>query len=324
MDIQQDPNFEPGPPVLEEIRVIRRERFTAQCLGAIAGAALLSPLKTMAVLLQLSVQPHADLYGTKREMSDSLAKLNTDLTPREKARYELLVRKGGDPTQRAFQAPVYQNLRGVWQDLVSQGFRAFYKGLNFRLLKAGISSGLKLQLACDLLSQEPSRANWCLKLLIYSGVEVLTNILSVGEHRFILQNALPNFRTYKSLRFFMSYHLSRAMWAGWRGWLWLVPLQAAGLSFSEDRLSLTGLLASWLLGQPVLTALRRVQCQSPEAGMLPVRYAGVWHALRLIFQEEGFRGLYRGALLEGMYRGGVLGCWVLARVVYNRALESGD
>ena len=28
--------------------------------------------------------------------------------------------------------------------------------------------------------------------------------------------------------------------------------------------------------------------------MIPLRYAGVWHALKLIFHEEGLKGLYRG------------------------------
>lgn len=28
--------------------------------------------------------------------------------------------------------------------------------------------------------------------------------------------------------------------------------------------------------------------------MLPLRYAGVWHALKLITQEEGIRGIFRG------------------------------
>ena len=28
--------------------------------------------------------------------------------------------------------------------------------------------------------------------------------------------------------------------------------------------------------------------------MIPLRYDGLWHALKLIFQEEGLKGLYKG------------------------------
>jgi len=43
-----------------------------------------------------------------------------------------------------------------------------------------------------------------------------------------------------------------------------------------------------------MTAQRRIHCQDQIAGMLPVRYSGIWHAMKLIRQEEGVRGLYRG------------------------------
>lgn len=43
-----------------------------------------------------------------------------------------------------------------------------------------------------------------------------------------------------------------------------------------------------------MTATRRIQCQDRIAGMLPIRYEGVWHAVKLIAAEEGIRGLFRG------------------------------
>jgi hypothetical protein len=30
--------------------------------------------------------------------------------------------------------------------------------------------------------------------------------------------------------------------------------------------------------------------------MIPPRYTGAWHCFKLIFKEEGIRGLYRGFL----------------------------
>ena len=56
-------------------------------------------------------------------------------------------------------------------------------------------------------------------------------------------------------------------------------------------------LAFHSLAYPILTAQRRVECQSAtRAGMLPLRYLGPLHALGLIYREEGMKGLYRGYL----------------------------
>jgi len=61
-------------------------------------------------------------------------------------------------------------------------------------------------------------------------------------------------------------------------------------------------IISQTLIYPLMTATRRVQCQDRIAGMLPIRYEGVWHALKLIAAEEGIRGLFRGyaAFLPGV------------------------
>ena len=49
------------------------------------------------------------------------------------------------------------------------------------------------------------------------------------------------------------------------------------------------------LAYPILTAQRRLECQSTaRAGMLPLRYLGVIHGLGLTYREEGLKGLYRG------------------------------
>lgn len=53
-------------------------------------------------------------------------------------------------------------------------------------------------------------------------------------------------------------------------------------------------IISQSLVYPLMTAMRRVQCQDKIAGMLPIRYEGVWHAVKLITAEEGIRGLFRG------------------------------
>ena len=46
---------------------------------------------------------------------------------------------------------------------------------------------------------------------------------------------------------------------------------------------------------PLNTAFRRLVCQHSQIpGMIPIRYRGLWHALRLIGSEEGILGLYKG------------------------------
>lgn len=55
-------------------------------------------------------------------------------------------------------------------------------------------------------------------------------------------------------------------------------------------------LIAQVLSYPLTTVLRRLHCQDTLPGMLPVRYSGWWHATKLIFIEEGIKGLYRGFL----------------------------
>lgn len=67
---------------------------------------------------------------------------------------------------------------------------------------------------------------------------------------------------------------------------------------------------------PVSTAYKRVICQTTRVpGMIPHRYAGIYHAMKVIFYEEGVKALYRGyplyiigvylrlALVTGLLRG---------------------
>lgn len=53
---------------------------------------------------------------------------------------------------------------------------------------------------------------------------------------------------------------------------------------------------SQTLAYPFMTIMRRLQCQDKLPGMIPLRYAGWKHAFKLILQEEGIKGLYRGYL----------------------------
>lgn len=52
--------------------------------------------------------------------------------------------------------------------------------------------------------------------------------------------------------------------------------------------------AGSVLSYPFMTIQRRLHCQSKEIGMIPPRYSGVLHGLKLIYNEEGIKGMYRG------------------------------
>ena len=60
---------------------------------------------------------------------------------------------------------------------------------------------------------------------------------------------------------------------------------------------------------PFNTAFRRLACQHRDIpGMIPLRYKGMWHAMRLIAQEEGIKGLYKGFGLHHLTMGIKFGC----------------
>lgn len=66
--------------------------------------------------------------------------------------------------------------------------------------------------------------------------------------------------------------------------------------------SLIGLfLAGELITYPFATAYKRLQCQTDRyAGMIPTRYSGLLHAVRVIAYEEGARGFWRGFSLHAV------------------------
>jgi len=53
-----------------------------------------------------------------------------------------------------------------------------------------------------------------------------------------------------------------------------------------------------LLTYPLLTIMRRLQCQVELPGMIPLRYGGITHCFKLMMNEEGVTGLYRGFSLN--------------------------
>jgi hypothetical protein len=99
-------------------------------MANLAAVILTAPLQTIVTSLQLSVKPHKTIYEEPASKSKELAKINTSLTVQEKRRMELMIRSGG--THKPYTAPVYEGYIGTIKGLMTQGPKAFFKGLFFR------------------------------------------------------------------------------------------------------------------------------------------------------------------------------------------------
>merc|ERR1712194_42540 len=219
--------------------------------------------------------------------------------------------KSGMEGQRAFKAPVYNSYRQVFTALGYQGLLGFYKGNGLGLVHLFFTNNLKF------MAIWPAEKNALLKheeltdiarLGYYTAtgiaVDTIFQPLHVLQSRFILQNRLAKFYTYKSVLAAGKKHMaSGGLGEFWQGNLANIPKNILlGGMFDQNALTqnpgvwiFTVFGSAWAV-YPFLTAQRRLECQSQVGGMLTKRYSGVLHALRLIRQEEGFRGLYRGFL----------------------------
>ncbi len=124
--------------------------------------------------------------------------------------------------------------------------------------------------------------------------------LHVAQSRFILQNRLPGFFSYKSLHHFFRLHFlqSHEIYKGCWGMLPINLVNSVFLVLTMKDTSIqtygAASILSTLLTYPIVTAMRRYECQNSRPGMIPVRYSNIRHGLKLIANEEGVKGLYRG------------------------------
>lgn len=80
------------------------------------------------------------------------------------------------------------------------------------------------------------------------------------------------------------------------GFITRFPVYFTVIGKEDISMSLYGLfLGGELITYPFSTAYKRLQCQSDRyVGMIPTRYSGLFHAMRVMAYEEGIRGFYRG------------------------------
>jgi hypothetical protein len=240
--------------------------------------------------------------------STSLANLPKDITPAQRRKYELMV-KSGMENQRAFKAPVYTSYRQVFTALGNQGLLGFYKGNALGLFHLFMTNNLKFQVIWPtqqtaLLKHEEMSDGARFLYYTVTGclVDSIFQPLHVLQSRFILQNRLAKFYTYKSVIGAFKKHItSGGLGEFWQGNLANIPKNMIlGGAFDQNTLTMNPILwfatvvgSAWMV-YPFLTVQRRLECQSETGGMIKKRYSGVVHGLRLVKQEEGIRGLYRG------------------------------
>lgn len=193
---------------------------------------------------------------------------------------------------------------------MAQGIRGFYKGNCWRLLANIIRGNVSFKIQNFFLYQqyrmqqdrfEPLWLAYCY-LSLWVG-EAVGFVAMRAESRYILANSQSEWRVQSANQMFRNTFGSPGvgkanLTGGFRGTFALAAINLAAFrSHFERPLDWPFQRhnwVQWIVTYPIITAMRRLQCQSHEPGMIPPRYSGVAHALKLIFNEEGFRGLYRG------------------------------
>mmetsp|Transcript_6241 Transcript_6241/g.10828 ORF Transcript_6241/g.10828 Transcript_6241/m.10828 type:complete len:322 (-) Transcript_6241:30-995(-) len=273
-------------------------------------SSVLSPLKVLGMSLQLSVAPNKAFYEstTTTEVSRIAIAKSHELAAKERSFNALQLSSGMIADNMPFRSPIYANYRQAFMAISGQGYQGFYKGNLINSVHYASTCGGKMWFTSftGIQSLDPGFFKYFLSL----GVSILTDIafqpLSVIHTRFVLQNRLPQFATYKSV-----YRLYTKVSAAelYQGYTVILPSHMAlnlsyaffvsGLGHQYMPLVAFGSVACTY---PLTTVMRRLEAQSREHTMLPRRYIGWRYAMSKIYNEEGlFRGLYRGFLANSIF-----------------------
>ncbi|CAI2372067.1 unnamed protein product [Moneuplotes crassus] len=279
-----------------------------------------APFYTVAASMQMSVKAHENLYGTPQRDRDALKMFaektdkkkmlensegkslvksdsNANIKVFESKRTKKLKKLAGSVGKNApYRAPVYQTYGECIRGLYKQGVLGFYKGNLYRHHYMLSTSLLQLNIAHRLEDRIGSFRFFC---HLFAGItaDTLFHPLHLIESRYILQNRIPAFTSYKSL-----YTLALATrFDVYQGVACHIPknvILAFGYFSIFTAMSPTMFLIKELAIQaliyPIITVMRRIEAQTDRAGMIPQRYINARHCLGLTWREEGIRGLYRG------------------------------
>ncbi len=204
---------------------------------------------------------------------------------------------------------MYLNYAETIRGLVKQEVQGFYKGNWIGIIYEGCRTLAKVSLINPVFYSDNIRqkeTNLGSKIFVVFAFSSLCDIIiqpfHVMQSRFILQNRLPGFFTYRSIWQYLrqNVHNASGMFVGWRATIPTNALFSLATGYASVQSDTWKIVSSFSLSHfllyPVWTAQRRLECQIKTAGMIPIRYKNLTHAVRLILQEEGVKGLYRGGL----------------------------
>jgi hypothetical protein len=276
-------------------------------------SALTGPFYTIAISRQLSVNAHKEIYGDYVSPSDSkeLMNVKNEVTLREARNYELIKSAGTIEGQKPYRAPIYDNYFQTIKGLYNQGILGFYKGNGWRLI--GYVGTYRFRILIEWFLRERYNIfeiNYLIRsFVVFSVADIFLHPAFLVESRYILQNRIPQFQIYPNFNKFRI----RSRQDLYNNCLGHIPknfFYVLGIYISSYfpsilmQNSYNSMLFSTALCYPILTAMRRLTCQSMTIpGLLPMRYLNLLHALVVIRGEEGlFKGLYKGffAYIIGM------------------------
>lgn len=131
-----------------------------------------------------------------------------------------------------------------------------------------------------------------------TALDMIFHPLHLVQSRYILQDRRKDFYTYKNiLGVWGSAIKTRSLFAGVQGHLFINTITYGCLIIpksSDFTMLVLGTFLPSIITYPLITVMRRLECQSTDKGMLPFMYKNYRNALYKIFKDEGYRGFYRG------------------------------
>ena len=190
--------------------------------------------------------------------------------------------------------------REAFRLLGQQGVLGFYKGNGVGLVYA-LTQGTLKSLSNGFVanySDWTERNKLIASLGLSTMIDMTLQPLHVIQSRLILQDRRKNFLTYPTvLDAFRSMNAQGRLFAGAVGH---IPINIAliGILGSAPKFSanvfLLGSYLSALVTYPVMTVMRRLECVSPDKGMIRPDYRTYRDAFRTILYDQGIRGFYQG------------------------------
>lgn len=264
-------------------------------------AFLTAPLTTLGVSLQLSPTKLEKFYGDPgTEVSRLELAKSHEIKVQERMYNEIQLSSGASGNNRPFRAPYFKNYREAFTSLAAQGYKGFYKGNLIDIIRF---SFLSWPVCLMTYSEEyiylPNYLRYCVFFFAELGTEYIFQPLRTLHSRFILQNRIPEFAVYPSLKKCMERLRLRGLYQGVNV---VVPKKvlAYGCFITADHWvdGLYTYLVTQFFVYPLDTLQRRLECQSEAHSMLPRRYLpDIRWSMSRIYHEEGiFKGFYRGFL----------------------------